>query len=110
MHILASSDAWCSDKPTVYTMTKPELIAAIHTNGGPSKGDIASTLSLLPGVFADALAAGGKIALPGIGTFSVKQTSERQARNPRTGEVVTIPAGKKVAFKVHPALKAAVNS
>jgi DNA-binding protein HU-beta len=48
---------------------------------------------------ADALAAGEKITLVGFGTFSVGERAEREGRNPRTGDKISIPASKVVKFK-----------
>jgi DNA-binding protein HU-beta len=41
----------------------------------------------------------GEVRLVGFGTFKVKNTKARTARNPRTGETVKVPAKKKVSFK-----------
>jgi DNA-binding protein HU-beta len=46
-----------------------------------------------------ALSAGDKISLVGFGTFSVGVRSQREGRNPRTGETITIPESKVVKFK-----------
>ena len=51
------------------------------------------------GVLAVALDAGEKVTIPGFGTFGTKSRSERQGRNPSTGETITIPAKKYVYFK-----------
>jgi DNA-binding protein HU-beta len=45
------------------------------------------------------LADGDKITLVGFGTFSVGERSQREGRNPRTGEKIKIPASKVVKFK-----------
>lgn len=51
------------------------------------------------------LSDGESFELYGVGNFKVKNTPERNGRNPRTGEAITIPAGKKVSFKVSKKLK-----
>lgn len=51
------------------------------------------------------LSDGESFELYGVGNFKVKDTPERTGRNPRTGEAITIPAGKKVSFKVSKKLK-----
>jgi nucleoid DNA-binding protein len=48
----------------------------------------------------------GKLTLPGFGTFTVRMTSARIGRNPRTGEAVEIPAASTVGFKPAAELKA----
>lgn len=47
--------------------------------------------------------------LPLIGTLRVIERQEKTARNPRTGEPVTVPAQNGVKFKPIRALKDAVN-
>jgi DNA-binding protein HU-beta len=37
--------------------------------------------------------------LIGFGSFEVKPRAARVGRNPKTGEPITLPAGKKVSFK-----------
>ncbi|MBI5634884.1 MAG: integration host factor subunit beta [Nitrospirae bacterium] len=53
----------------------------------------------------DALASGDNVMLKGFGAFKVKETKARTGRNPKTGEAVQIPAGKKVSFSVSKELK-----
>ncbi len=45
----------------------------------------------------------------GFGTFSVKKRAARNGRNPKTREVMKIPARKVVRFSVGKALKEAIN-
>ena len=55
--------------------------------------------AVLEGVFS-ILKQPGKLRLTNFGTFSVKQTKERQGINPKTQEPITIPAGYRMGFKV----------
>ena len=50
----------------------------------------------------------GKATLPNFGTFKVKKTEARTARNPRTGEKVFVPERFVVRFKPARKLKDAV--
>lgn len=43
--------------------------------------------------------------LPGLGTFYLKKTKPCQRKNPKTGEVVDVPAGMRVSFKASNPLK-----
>ena len=56
-----------------------------------------------------ALANGQEVRITRFGVFLVKQVRERKGVNPRTGEAITIPARKKVAFRVSKTLKEAVQ-
>ena len=51
----------------------------------------------------------GGILLTGFGTLSVVQRSERIARNPQTGQQVSVPARRQVRFVPGVALKRPVN-
>ena len=80
-------------------MTKAELIAKVAEKAGVSKKQADRCLKAFIEVITEALQKGEKIALPGFGIFQVKERSERKGRNPRTGEIITIPARKVVVFK-----------
>ena len=54
------------------------------------------------------LATGGEVAITGFGRFSVAARGARQARNPRTGEPIEIPAGRAPRFSAGSQLKRAV--
>ncbi|MGV1794312.1 MULTISPECIES: HU family DNA-binding protein [unclassified Rhizobium] len=56
-----------------------------------------------------AAVAGNETSLPGFGKFKVKETPEREARNPATGATIKVAAAKKLAFTPAKALKDALN-
>ncbi|MGD0883333.1 MAG: integration host factor subunit beta [Thermodesulfovibrionales bacterium] len=58
----------------------------------------------------DALSKGEKIEIRGFGNFRLKQRKPRIARNPKTGEKVSVPAKKVLHFKVGKALRDSLNS
>lgn len=60
--------------------------------------DMEKALQAFCSVAAAELLAGGEIPLPGLGKLKVKDTSARTGRNPKTGEVIEVPAGRKVVF------------
>ena len=45
----------------------------------------------------------------GFGTFKIVDRAERKARNPRTGEEVTVPAKKTLVFKPSKAFISQLN-
>ncbi|MEJ2085925.1 MAG: HU family DNA-binding protein [Acidobacteriota bacterium] len=57
------------------------------------------------GIIATALDAGGKVQIPGYGTFGAKQRAGRQGRNPATGATIYIAAKKYPFFKPGKGLK-----
>lgn len=60
--------------------------------------DMEKALQSFCSVAAAELLAGGEVSLPGLGKLKVKTTNARTGRNPRTGEAIDIPAGRKVVF------------
>jgi DNA-binding protein HU-beta len=87
-------------------MTKKELVNAIAADAGLSIKDAGKALNSFVAAFADVMKKGGRIQLPGMGTFSVATRSARVVRNPRTGAKLDVPAKKVVKFKAAPALNA----
>ncbi len=57
----------------------------------------------------DALVNGDRIELRGFGIFQTTYRSAREARNPRTGACVSVPAKRVPVFKVGKALHARIN-
>lgn len=92
----------------VRKMNKTELVNAIAKNEGIEKKCAEKAVNAVFAAVADALAAGEKVQLIGFGTFEVRERAEKTARNPRTGETITVPATKAPAFKAGAALKAKI--
>ncbi|HXV71058.1 MAG TPA: HU family DNA-binding protein [Acidimicrobiia bacterium] len=57
------------------------------------------------GIIAVELDAGRKVNITGFGSFALKRRSERQGRNPATGETITIPAKNYAHFSASKGLK-----
>ena len=89
-------------------MNKTELVAAVAAKTALSKKDAEKALSAVLETVTETLAAGEKVQLVGFGTFETKERNERTAKNPRTGETVTVPASRVPAFKAGQALKTKV--
>ena len=60
------------------------------------------------GVLHDLLCEGNDVAIPDIGRFKVAERAARTARNPRTNEVVNVPAKKSPKFQFAKCVKEAV--
>ena len=90
-------------------MNTNDLIERIAADNGVSKEH---TKKILDGAFAAIVAAasaGQEVALAGFGRFKVTDRAERQGRNPATGEAITIPASKKLAFTPAKTIRDALN-
>lgn len=52
---------------------------------------------------------GNRIRIAGLGILQVRKRAARMGRNPATGETISIPAKKKIAFRASKELKEAVG-
>lgn len=73
-----------------------------------SKKAAASIIDALPTVLVGLAKSHGKVTVPALGSFSVKDKPERKGRNPSTGAEITIPASKKFGFTAAKAAKEAI--
>ncbi len=80
-------------------MNKTELVKAVADQAGISQAAAKAALEATLDSIQGALKAGDSVQLLGFGTFSVSQRAERTAKNPRTGDVVKVPAKKVAKFK-----------
>ena len=80
-------------------MTKQQLIdkVAAKTELGKTQVEVAvdSVLELI----AETLRQNERVDIRGFGSFVVKERKQRQGRNPRTGETITIAAKRDAGFK-----------
>ena len=58
----------------------------------------------------EAVLAGAETSIPSFGKFKLKETPEREGRNPATGATIKIAAAKKLAFTPGKAVKDALNA
>ncbi|CUX54120.1 HU family DNA-binding protein [Agrobacterium tumefaciens] len=56
-----------------------------------------------------AATSGAETSIPGFGKFKIKDTPEREARNPATGATIKVAAAKKLTFQPAKALKDVLN-
>lgn len=98
-------------------MTKKELIDAIMESMSDQKHakptsrlQVESFFEAFSNVAAAELLGGGEVSLPGIGKLKTVATKARTGRNPKTGEPLEIPAGKKVVFSPFRDFKDALHS
>ena len=58
---------------------------------------------------ATAAASGAETSIPSFGKFKIKDTPEREGRNPSTGATIKIAAARKLTFTPAKALKDELN-
>jgi len=90
-------------------MTKQELIDRIAMNADLSKASAARALDAALDAIKGALKKGQKVTLVGFGTFGTTKRKARKGRNPRTGQVINIPASRTPKFTSGKTLKDAVK-
>ena len=90
-------------------MNKQELIHKIAEDTDLSQKQAAAALDSMMNAVVSSVCAGEKVQLVGFGTFQAKKREARVGRNPRTGELVQIPASVAPIFKAGKAFKVAVK-
>jgi len=90
-------------------MNKSQLIKSVADKSELSQKQVSEALALIEETLVESLKAGDKVQLSGFGTFEVRARAERKGRNPKTGEVVTVPACKYLAFVPAKAIKETLN-
>ena len=90
-------------------MNKSQLIKSVAEKSDLSQKQVSEALSLIEATLIESLKAGEKVQLSGFGTFEVRERAERKGRNPKTGEVVSVPACKYLAFVSAKAVKENLN-
>ncbi len=90
-------------------MNKQAIIEAVHAVLGGTKVQAEQAVEVMVNSIIDTLKKGEEVSIAGVGIFSVKQRAAREARNPRTGEAIQVPAMKVPKFRAAKALKDAVK-
>jgi nucleoid DNA-binding protein len=90
----------------VETTTKKDLAQTVSQNTGCQKNLAAQMVETIFDAMRESLIEGNRIEIRGFGVFQVKATRPKPAaRNPRTGEVIYVPARRKTHFRPGKVLK-----
>jgi DNA-binding protein HU-beta len=89
-------------------MTRADLVARMARAAGWPKANTERAMRAMLAGIRGSLERGDPVTLVGFGTFSVGRLRPRAARNPRTGQPVTI-GGRTPRFKPSKELKQAVR-
>jgi DNA-binding protein HU-beta len=79
-------------------MNKGELVDSVAAKTNITKKQADEVISAFLSVVTEAVANGDKVTLVGFGSFERRERAEREGRNPKTNEPMTIPATKVPAF------------
>lgn len=80
-------------------MTKQQLIEKVAAKAELRKSEVEAALNSVLELIAETLQSNERVDLRGFGSFVVKDRKERQGRNPRTGETITIAAKRDASFR-----------
>ncbi len=86
-------------------MTKADLAKAIAKKHKLTQKEAILIIDVILDTITESLVAGEKVELRGFGNFFTKIRAARIARNPKTGEKVSVPEKRIPAFKASKALK-----
>ncbi len=90
-------------------MNKAAIVEMVHAKIGGTKVQAEEIVDMMIDSIVKTLKTGGEVSIAGLGIFSTKTRAARQARNPRTGESISVPAMKVPKFRAAKALKDAVK-
>ncbi|MBD1995276.1 HU family DNA-binding protein [Leptolyngbya sp. FACHB-541] len=91
-------------------MNKGELVDAIAEKSNINKKQADAVLTATVESIMEAVSKGEKVTLVGFGSFEPRERKAREGRNPKTGEVMEIPAAKVPAFSAGKVFKEKVQS
>jgi integration host factor subunit beta len=92
-------------------MTKSELIERLSLHSGSlNKKEAELIVNTIFDSIGDTLIQGGRVEIRGFGSFSIRVRDGREARNPKSGDVVKIPAKRTPFFKTGKELRERVNT
>lgn len=90
-------------------MNKTEFVAFIAEKNDITKTDAKEMVDVVTTAIISALENGDEVSLTGFGKFTVVEREERTARNPQTGEAMTVPAHKAPKFSFGKNVKDAIR-
>ena len=92
-------------------MSKPKIIQKLKIrNSNIGKKELEKIFDIFFQQISDALQDMRTIEIRSLGTFFIKEIKEKkQARNPRTGEIIYVPKRNKIRFRASKRLKEIIN-
>ena len=91
------------------TITKRDLAHQVAQSTGTKQTTALEAVDCLFEAMRETMIEGNRIEIRGFGTFTVKDTKAKPAaRNPKTGEMIYVPARRKTQFKPGRVLKEAM--
>ncbi|WP_313606692.1 HU family DNA-binding protein [Rhizobium sp.] len=89
--------------------TTNEIADKVAADHGLTKAQGKAIVEAVFAAITLAATSGTETSIPGFGKFKVKDTPEREARNPATGATIKVAAARKLTFSPAKALKDSLN-
>ena len=92
-------------------MSKPKIIQTLkNKNTNISKKTLEEIFDIFLQQITESLLNKKTVEIRSLGTFFIKEIKEKkQARNPKTGEIIYIPKRNKIRFRASKRLKELIN-
>ena len=90
-------------------MTKAELVEKVASTIKLSQKETEVIVGIILQSITASLSAGDKVELRGFGSFRIRERKPRIGRNPKSGELVEVPAKKVPFFKAGKELRERVD-
>jgi DNA-binding protein HU-beta len=90
-------------------MNKQAIVEKVYEVLGGTKSQAEKAVDTMIEGIVNTLKKGEEVSIAGLGIFSTKTRAARQARNPRTGESISVPSMRVPKFRPAKALKDAVK-
>lgn len=90
-------------------MNKQSLVTLVQSKANGTAAQAENIVESIIEAVIETMKKGEEVRIAGFGIFSIKERGARDARNPRTGETVKVPAMRVPKFRAATALKEAVK-
>ena len=91
-------------------MTKADIVNSVSEATGLTKVETEAVLEGILQSIASSLKKGERIDIRGFGSFRLKKSNARKARNPKTGESIYVNEKKGIHFKMGKTLTKIINN
>ncbi len=90
-------------------MTKKDIAKLVAESLNLKQADVLLIMDKTFEYIVNSLAKGNDVMISKFGKFRIRKTKKKTARNPKTGETVSVDDGYKILFKVSDLLKEYLN-
>ena len=91
-------------------MNKNDFVSVLAERNNLTKREAEEMYDIVFGTLGELVAEGNEVSISGVGKVKIVERDARTARNPKTGNVVDVPAKKVPKFQFSKNIKEAVAS